>query len=120
MKVNKSEYTEEELVAREMAKDLRELVFDPAKYTDNPDIHFMDVRNELYRTYYFPPLRPGEPLVEFRIDNPEAVAFKAPQGVWTAGGSHRVIDKNGKAWYVPSGWVGIGWEKNSGLQAYEW
>lgn len=94
--------------------------FDPQDYTSNPDLHFKDIRNELYRTYYFPPVQEGGPLVELRIDNPEAIAYKKPQNTWTAGGSHRVIDKGGKAWYVPSGWVAIGWEKNSGKQAYEW
>lgn len=94
--------------------------FNPKKYTANPDIHFKDIRNEEYRTYVFPPTLEGGVNNEISVERPEAVAFKSPQGTFTAGGSHRVIDKGGKAWYIPAGWIGIYWEKAGGLQAYEW
>jgi hypothetical protein len=96
--------------------------FDPRKYTNNPELHFRDIRNELYRIYIFPPPKIGWPNTEIRVDDPEAVSFKAPDGSWQAGGSHRVVTKSGKSVYIPAGWIGMYWEKakNAGKFAYEW
>lgn len=93
-------------------------VFDAEKYTTNPDIHFKDVRNEQYRTYIFPPTLEGGPNNTITVHQPEAVAFKYPE-TWVGGGSHRVVDKSGKSYYIPSGWIGIEWEGVDGI-AYQW
>ena len=93
--------------------------FVPTDYTDNPELNFKDVRNENYRTYIFPPPVEGWDNSRMRVDDPEAVSFKAPPS-WVAGGSHRVVTKNGLSVYIPPGWIGIEWEKNAGKRAYEW
>lgn len=131
-----SEYAEEKAVEKEMAADLvkqafdekaalthaQNVLFDAEKYTTNPSIEFKDIRNEEYRTYVFPPTFAGGPNNEIRIDQPEAVATKAPSRTFTGGGSHRVVDKNGMSHYIPAGWIGIYWEKDNdpGKVAYEW
>lgn len=96
--------------------------FDPRKYTSNPELRFRDIRNEEYRVYVFPPTFEGGPNNEYRINQPEAVSTKAPPRTWVGGGSHRVVDKNGKSFYVPAGWIGMYWEKagEPGIVAYEW
>ena len=94
--------------------------FNPEKYSTNPDLNFLDVRMETYRVYVFPPPIEGMSNVEYYIEEPEAVAFKGPVNTWTAGGSHRVVDKSGISHYVPAGWIGIRWGKAEGKLAYEW
>jgi len=113
------DYTQEEEVHAEMVADG---VFDAEKYTTNPDLDFKDIRNEEYRTYIFPPTFEGGPHNTITVNQPEAVSFKAPSRTWVGGGSHRVVDKNGKSFYIPSGWIGMEWEKDGqpGKVAYEW
>ena len=91
-----------------------------SKYSDNPDLEFKDISSEKFRTYVYPPTRVGEPNNEFRIERPAVISYKAPVQAWTAGGSHRVIDKDGRAYYVPSGWIGIYWDKSPGDKPYNW
>lgn len=112
----------ENVVAHKLAVQAEGGVFDAEKYSSNPELHFRDIRNELYRVYVFPPPKVGYPNSEIRIDDPEAVSFKSPVSAWQAGGSHRVVDKHGKSFYIPSGWIGIHWEKgnDTSLRAYEW
>ena len=96
------------------------MAFDKNKYTHNPDLDFKNVQNEDFRTYVFPPPQEGMPNSEITVPSPEAVSFKAPYS-WVAGGSHRVVTKDGRSYYIPAGWIGIYWEKaDSDFPAYEW
>ena len=89
------------------------MTFDKNKYTDNPALDFKDISNEAYRTYVYPPPKEGMPNVEVRIENPEAVAFKAPYS-WTGGGSHRITTVDGTGYYLPPGWVAMYWNWKKG------
>ena len=89
-------------------------------FTTNPELDFRDIRNETLRIYIFPPVMPGQPNTSIGIANPAAVSFKAPERTHVGGGSHRIVDKSGKSFYIPAGWIGIEWEKDSGKPAYEW
>jgi hypothetical protein len=95
------------------------MTFDKTKYSLNPDLDFHDITNEACRTYFYPPPREDLPLTEMRIENPEAVSFKAPNS-YVAGGSHRIVTKDGKGYYIPAGWVGIEWEWATKDRLYQW
>ena len=88
-------------------------------YSENPKLNFKDISTELYRVYVFPALRDGEKNVEYRIEEPDVASFKAPT-VWCGGGSHRVVDRSGKAHYIPSGWIAMYWEKPDGVYPFLW
>ena len=89
-------------------------------YSDNPSLDFKDISSEIYRVYVFPPVREGGKCVEYRIEEPEAASFKAPVNTWCGGGSHRVVERNGKAHYIPSGWIAMYWEKPEGVYPFLW
>lgn len=84
-------------------------VFKPEEYSDNPDLKWADISEEEYRIYFFPPPQEGMKNSTFRVDNPEAMAYKNPYS-WQGGGSHRVVDVNGKVFYIPAGWIGLVWD----------
>ena len=90
------------------------------RYTDDPNMKFGNIDNEVFRVYVFPPTRVGEPNNEYRVEEPEAINFKAPVGTWVAGGSHRVVDKAGRAHYIPSGWIAMYWDKPKGEKPFRW
>ena len=87
-------------------------------YSENPDLDFKDISSELYRVYVFPAAREGGKNAEYRIEEPDAASFKAPVGAWCGGGSHRVVDRAGKAHYIPSGWIAMYWEKPEGVPPF--
>ena len=76
--------------------------FNPSKY--GGDFDWKDIYSESQRTYHFPD---GS---TFTIEEPEAIAYKPPFKNW-AGGSHRVVDKKGTAFFIPQGWIAISWTK---------
>lgn len=64
---------------------------------------FTDISNEKYRTYYFP-------TGNVTIQNPVKLNVKRkPEG-----DSHRIVDNQGKAYYVPAGWLLLQWEGKDG------
>lgn len=68
-----------------------------------------DISAELYREYEFP----DGSLV--RIDNPIDLYLKNGGQPGVAGESHRVVDANGEAHYIPRGWVHLKWNNKPDL-----
>lgn len=65
---------------------------------------FVSIDNEAYRVYDF-----GNGK-QYRIDRPLRLNVKRkPEG-----DSHRVLDAQGRAHYVPAGWIGLMWEGKTG------
>ena len=65
---------------------------------------FTDISNEKYREYTFPDM-------VVRVDNPVQLNVKRkPEG-----DSHRIVDANGKAFYIPAGWRMLAWEGKNGV-----
>jgi uncharacterized protein YegJ (DUF2314 family) len=69
-------------------------------------LEFADISNETYRTYTFP-------TGSVTIQNPVKLNVKRK----AEGDSHRIVDVNGKAYYVPAGWLMLSWEGKNG-EAY--
>ena len=67
---------------------------------------FVDVGSETFRSYMFPEMVSAEGVRRLpnivRIDNPKWL-YVAPSG------SHRILDKNGRSHYIPSGWTHLWW-----------
>lgn len=70
------------------------------KLINETELEFTDISSEQWREYKFPTLTA-------RIENPEYLAV-------TESGSHRILDKNGHSFYVPTGWVYIKWAAKEG------
>ena len=72
--------------------------------TNNPTLLFKDISSERYRTYIFPDC--------------EKVSIQKPLALHVSkSGGHRVYDTQGKAWYIPKGWIALVWE-NDGPVAF--
>lgn len=66
-------------------------------------LEFADISNESYRTYTFP-------TGSVTIVNPVNLNVKRkPEG-----DSHRLVDADGVAHYVPAGWILLSWKGKNG------
>lgn len=75
-----------------------------------PGLNMYDISAEMYREYTFPD---GSVT---RIDNPETLYLKDGDHPEIGGGSHRVIDLDGVAHYIPRGWIHLKWNNKPGLE----
>jgi len=73
-------------------------------FTDNLDLIFYDISEELYRTYIYP-----DGIIT--IEKPLAVCWKEEYRPF-GGSPHRVVDSQGTAHYLPAGWIGMEWQKD--------
>lgn len=84
-----------------------------AKFTDNPDLKFQDLSDELYRSYCF---ADGSIVT---ITNPVAVCVKQSSAAPKVGASqsHRVVDQRGMSHYIAPGWLQLSWCPRAGKKA---
>lgn len=60
-------------------------------------LKFIDISSEKYRTYEW--------------DNGYTITINEPTFLNVSeSGGHRLLDKNGKSHYIPSGWIHLFWE----------
>lgn len=79
------------------------------------EVEWKNIAEESYRTYLFPAQDEFfTKLVEVRIDNPVLLSVDYNDG------GHRIIDTNGKSYYIPAGWVCLFWESHEkGVPTYQ-
>ena len=70
--------------------------------TVTKDLEWKDISDEKFRVYFFP--INSEETARVVISNPSKLNYNPISG------GHRVIDKNGGSWYIPSGWIALYWE----------
>jgi hypothetical protein len=74
---------------------------DITKITNNPDLNFKSLEDEIFRVYEF---TDGSKI---RIDGPVALDV-------SKSGGHRILDTKGISHYIPSGWVHPYWKVQEG------
>jgi len=94
----------------------RAVINDPQISMD-PDLVFHDISKEMWRAYVYPS-PDGDGVVEIKIDNPVAVAMKAPSETFARGGRHRILDADGVSHYIPQGWVDMKWKNAPGTPRF--
>lgn len=75
------------------------------KVTNNPDLVFKSIKQELFRTY--------------KYANGPALTITAPIALHVSkSGGHRVLDSAGVSHYVAPGWYHLFWRNRKGAVAF--
>ena len=83
-----------------------------SQYTDNADLKFQDIGEEVWRKYEYPD------GTEVTIQRPVAVCVGSKYRDF-GGNGHRLVDAAGVSHYIPAGWIHLSWQVKAGRKPYQ-
>lgn len=84
------------------------------------DLKFEDISMELERTYHFPVLFKNGKFKEKDAKHTHLfITIHEPQWLSVSeSGGHRVVNKNGRCFYIPSWWYFLDWKPKDGASHF--